>query len=73
MADTPERKIRKVVDDCADCDVCRYLMDVDCQFFPELYRLWDKEHDDGIRITDRELRHLLPKTKLISKDSSKVK
>jgi glycerol-3-phosphate dehydrogenase subunit C len=50
MADTPERKIRKVVDDCADCDVCRYLMDVDCQFFPELYRLWDKEHDDGIQI-----------------------
>jgi glycerol-3-phosphate dehydrogenase subunit C len=58
MADTPERKIRKVVDDCADCDVCRYLMDVDCQFFPELYRLWDKDHDDGIRITDGELRNL---------------
>ena len=58
MADSPERKIRKVIDDCADCDVCRYLMDVDCQFFPELYRLWDKEQDDGILITNIELRNL---------------
>ena len=58
MADSPESKIRKVIDDCADCDVCRYLMDVDCQFFPELYRLWDKEHDGGEEITDRDLRKL---------------
>ena len=58
MADSPERKIRKVIDDCADCDVCRHLMDVDCQFFPELYRLWDKEHDAGEAVTDRELRKL---------------
>lgn len=58
MADTPEGKIRKVIADCADCDVCRHLMDVDCQFFPELYRLWDEEHEDGEAITDRELRKL---------------
>lgn len=58
MADTPEGKIRKVIEDCADCDVCRYLMDADCQFFPELYRLWDKEHDAGEPITDQDLRSL---------------
>ena len=58
MVDSPEKKIRKVINDCADCDVCRYLMDVDCQFFPELYRLWDKEHDDGAPISKMELRNL---------------
>ena len=35
----PEEKIREVVDACADCDICRSLMDSTCLVFPELYRL----------------------------------
>jgi len=58
MTETPEKKIRKVIDDCADCDVCRFLMDADCRFFPELYRLWDKEREGGDPITNQELRNL---------------
>ncbi len=56
---SPEKKARKVVDDCADCDVCRFLMDSDCLFFPELYRLWDKEIETGEKITSDELRKLV--------------
>ena len=36
-----EDTIRSVVDACADCDVCRFLMDTPCLFSPELYRLYD--------------------------------
>lgn len=56
--DTAERLMRKVVDACADCDICRYLMDTNCLFFPELYRLWDREKEAGERITPRNLRRL---------------
>ncbi len=38
----PEHTIREIVDACADCDVCRHLMDSSCLLFPELYRLIDK-------------------------------
>jgi glycerol-3-phosphate dehydrogenase subunit C len=55
----PEEKARKVVDECADCDVCRFLMDADCRFFPELYRLYDKEIETGEKITSGELRNLV--------------
>ena len=55
----PEKKARKVVDECADCDVCRFLMDSDCLMFPELYRLYDKEVESGEKITSNELRHLV--------------
>ncbi len=57
--DSPEKKARKVVDDCADCDVCRFLMDTDCLVFPELYRLYDKEVETGQKITSEELRNLV--------------
>ena len=56
---SPEKKARKVVDDCADCDVCRFLMDTDCLVFPELYRLYDKEFETGEKITSEELRKLV--------------
>jgi len=56
---SPEKKARKVVDECADCDVCRFLMDSDCRMFPELYRLYDKEIESGVKITSEELRHLV--------------
>jgi glycerol-3-phosphate dehydrogenase subunit C len=55
----PEHTIRDVVDACADCDVCRHLMDSSCLLFPELYRLIDKEMDAGEKITSYELRNLV--------------
>lgn len=45
MTDKPEKRMRQVVDECADCDICRYLMDTSCLMFPELYRLWDNEKE----------------------------
>jgi glycerol-3-phosphate dehydrogenase subunit C len=56
---SPEKKARKVVDECADCDVCRFLMDSDCLMFPELYRLYDQEIETGVKISSEELRHLV--------------
>jgi glycerol-3-phosphate dehydrogenase subunit C len=55
----PENKMREVVDACADCDICRYLMDTTCFLFPELYRLYDKEMEMGSKITPEELRKLV--------------
>ncbi len=55
----PEKKIREVVDACTDCDVCRHLMDADCLFFPELYRLWDQEQASGEAISADALRRLV--------------
>ncbi|MFC1811419.1 heterodisulfide reductase-related iron-sulfur binding cluster [Thermodesulfobacteriota bacterium] len=55
----PEDKIRGVVDLCADCDICRYLLESTCHLFPELYRLFDRETDTGEKITAEELRHLV--------------
>lgn len=51
--------VRCVVELCADCDTCRTLMEEDCMFFPELYRLWDREKEDGVPITEAELRSLV--------------
>ncbi len=55
----PENKARQVIEECADCDICRFLMDTDCLVFPELYRLWDKERETGEKITSQELRKLV--------------
>ncbi len=54
----PEILIRKIVDACADCDDCRYLMDTSCFFLPELFRLHDREKETGENITPEELKHL---------------
>ncbi len=54
----PEEKIRAVIEACSDCDVCRHLMDADCLFFPQLYRLWDQEQETGEPASSRELRDL---------------
>ena len=56
--DDAERLMREVVDACTDCDCCRYLMDTNCLFFPEIYTLWDREKENGEQITPQELRHL---------------
>jgi len=56
----PEKMARKFVEDCADCDICRYLMaDTSCPVFPELYKLYDREADKHGKITDQELKHLI--------------
>lgn len=57
---TPECLVRAVIEACADCDTCRYLMeDTPCQVFPELYRLYDKEAEKQREITPQELRNLV--------------
>jgi len=55
----PEKTARQVLDACADCDVCRFLMDTSCLFFPELYRLYDQEMEGRKPITSEELRRLV--------------
>lgn len=60
QSDTPESLVRAVLEACADCDVCRYLMeDTPCQVFPALYRLYDKEAEKQGEITPQELRTLV--------------
>ena len=59
MNKTPEIIIRSVVDQCADCDQCRDMMTEACLFFPELYRLFDREKDESVPITSKELRGLV--------------
>ena len=54
----PEESMREVIDACTDCDCCRYLMDTNCLFFPEIYQLWDREQETGETITPNELRRL---------------
>jgi glycerol-3-phosphate dehydrogenase subunit C len=55
---SPRHILRSVIELCADCDTCRTIMDVDCAFFPELYRLWDREKEGGIPIAEPDLRRL---------------
>lgn len=60
MSDTPESMARAVLEACADCDICRYLMeDTPCQVFSELYRLYDKEAAKKENTTPQELRGLV--------------
>ena len=55
---SPQAVLRKVMEQCADCDVCRTLMEEDCVFFPELYRLWDQENEHQVPITAAQYRQL---------------
>jgi len=59
MKVNPEDNIRAVVDLCADCDICRYLMETTCHLFPELYKLFDREKETGKKIAAEGLRHLV--------------
>ena len=56
---TPKELLRGVMELCADCDTCRTMLEEECVFFPELYRLWDREREGGAPITDEELRRLV--------------
>ncbi|MBW2611202.1 MAG: FeS-binding protein [Deltaproteobacteria bacterium] len=53
LSHTPEDTARGVIDRCADCDVCRHLMDINCLLFPELFRLFDREKETG-RVIERD-------------------
>lgn len=55
---TPEQVMREVLAGCADCDTCRFLMDESCLFFPQLYRLFDREAESGQPVSVSELRDL---------------
>jgi len=55
---TPQQILKDVMRLCADCDTCRTMMEEDCAFFLELYRLWDQEHEDGVPVTESQLRYL---------------
>jgi glycerol-3-phosphate dehydrogenase subunit C len=55
----PEKAARQVLDACSDCDVCRFLMDDSCLFFPELFRLYDRELEGGEEAAPQELRRLV--------------
>ncbi len=54
-----EAIIRSVIDACADCDTCRFLMNEDCLFFPELYRLVDRRKENGHPPLDHQLKSLV--------------
>lgn len=45
-----EKILRGILDACADCDTCRFLMDESCLLFPALYRLYDKERETGTQV-----------------------
>jgi len=55
---TPQEILRSVMQLCADCDTCRTMMEEDCAFFIELYRLVDQEKEEGIPIRESQLRYL---------------
>jgi glycerol-3-phosphate dehydrogenase subunit C len=55
---SPEDTMRDVLDACADCDTCRFLMDESCLLFPELYRLYDQQKEGGNPVSDPDLRKL---------------
>lgn len=54
----PKKAFRGALDTCADCDICRFLMAESCLFFPELYRLYDKEKETGVVVQNAELQKL---------------
>ena len=54
----PQKTLRSVLDACADCDTCRFLMDESCLMFPELYRLYDREKERGHPVAGNELQQL---------------
>jgi glycerol-3-phosphate dehydrogenase subunit C len=53
-----KKTLRSVLDACADCDTCRFLMDESCLLFPELYRLYDREKAQGRVVAEDELQRL---------------
>jgi glycerol-3-phosphate dehydrogenase subunit C len=56
----PEDLARVAVHLCTDCDQCRDLVgEASCPFFPELFRLHDREADGGSPIDPAELKKLI--------------
>ncbi|MCA1743790.1 MAG: hypothetical protein LC631_07570 [Desulfovibrionales bacterium] len=59
MEKTPEKTIRSVVDQCADCEQCRDTMTDVCPFFPRLYEIFDRERDGSFLADSKDLRGLV--------------
>jgi len=57
--DSPESIARAVVEACADCEVCRFMMTDTCLFFEDLYRLYDQAAADGQPLSPEALRQLV--------------
>lgn len=55
----PEKITRSVINACADCDTCRFLMNESCLMFPELYRLYDLEKEGSRSVGEEDLRRLV--------------
>jgi glycerol-3-phosphate dehydrogenase subunit C len=51
---SPATILRDVLNACADCDTCRFMVE-NCLFFSELFRLYDKEKETGNKASDEEL------------------
>lgn len=51
--------IKKVFKGCTDCDVCRFLMEDSCLFFPRVYELYDRYLETGNFPDDGELLELV--------------
>jgi glycerol-3-phosphate dehydrogenase subunit C len=56
---SPEDMARAVIAACADCGVCRSMLADDCLLFAELYRLYDREVDTGVKPSSAELQAML--------------
>ncbi len=54
-----EDKLRYWIERCADCDVCRTMLDEGCQMFPELYRIWDRKQETGEKIATHDMKRLI--------------
>lgn len=57
--DSPESIARSVVEACADCEVCRYVMTDTGLFFEDLYRRHDQAAADGRPLSSEALRRLV--------------
>ncbi len=55
---TAQQVLREVMKLCTNCDTCRTMMEEDCAFFIELYRLQDQEQEEGIPVSASQLRYL---------------
>jgi glycerol-3-phosphate dehydrogenase subunit C len=55
----PEKTALETLEACADCDVCRYLMDSSCLYFQELYKLYDRQMEERKPIANKDLRALI--------------
>ncbi len=54
-----EQRLKFEMTWCRDCDACRDLLDYSCLVLPEMFRLLDREREEGQEITTDELRDMV--------------